>query len=84
MRLKNGANEAQVVINVTMLALRDLKGDLGPDGLKLARRVAMGGSAKNNPLDTYGLTAQGGMSQGVKNVILSAVSARGELGNPLA
>lgn len=81
MRLKNGTDEAQAVVNTAMLALRELKEDTGARGLMFARQVALG---KKGQLDSYGLTTAGRMSQGVRNVILSAVSARGELGSPLA
>ena len=86
MKLKNGTDEEQTIIVVIWGSLKDLKEDYGTDGLLAARKYAMtGGGPKNAKLlREYGLITSRGMSQSAKNVILSAVTARGELVNPVA
>ena len=82
MRLRNGADEEQAIITVIWACLRDLKEDEGPEGLKIALRVAKGAKPKGRILEAYGLTIRGKMSQSASNIIQSAVTPQGDLISP--
>lgn len=83
MRLRNGSDEEQAVINAVWLSLKDLKADHGNGGLLIARRYALGITKNGVLLKEYGLVTSGGMSQSAKNIILSAVTTDGALVNPV-
>ena len=87
MKLKNGGDEPLPIVNAVMMSLRDLKEEYGRPGLLAVRRVAMGGRPDKNTarmLADYGMITAGRMSQTVQNVILSAVTAKGDLISPVA
>lgn len=85
MRLKNGTEEADRLVEMAMMMLRDLKEEDGKEGLIAAWRVASGARADTltgQMLDSYGLTTKGAMGSTTRNVILSAVDSKGRLGRP--
>ena len=84
LHLRNGTSEEQAIVEMTMSALREIKEDKGTGGLLLARRAAMGRTPERFLETDYRLVQKGRMSQPVKNIILAAVTATGQLQTPLA
>lgn len=87
MRLKNGSDEEQAIINVVWSHLLELQRDHGKSGLLVARRYAMGATSRPALLVEYGLVTSRGsafvMSQSAKNIIKSAITQHGALVNPV-
>lgn len=86
MKLRNGSEEDARQVEMIVMTLRDLKEDNGKGGLIAALRAARGATPDTltaQMLDGYGLTAKGRMGQTVRNVVLSAVTGKGELIPPV-
>lgn len=85
MKLKNGAEESDRLVAMIMMTLRDLKEEDGKGGLLAARKIADGArpdTVTAQMLDSYGLTTRGKMGSTARNVILCAVTGKGELTSP--
>lgn len=84
MKLRNGTQEDSTVVAAMMMNLRGMKNEYGAAGLLAARRVAMGAAPGKaaKMLTEYAMIRGGHMPQVTKNVILSAVTAKGDLISP--